>query len=142
MLLNQKNTGRATSMPTGLACGAVVSLSVTLLASAMIAKLVESGYLEETGIGYGIIVALMTASFLGALTAAGRIKRQRLMVCVISGMIHYMSLLGITGLFFGGQYEAVGVTGLLVMGGSMLAVLASGGEKRGGKRTGIKLRNR
>ena len=140
--MNRKPTGRAASMPAGLASGAVASLSVTLLASAMIAKMVEDENLAESGVGYGIMITLMAASFFGALIAAGRIKRQRLMVCVMSGVIYFLSLLGITGLFFGGQYEAVGVTGLLIMGGSMLAVLTTVGGKRGGRRVRVKTENR
>lgn len=142
MVLNQKPTGRASSMPTGLLFGAMVSLGITLLAAALIAKLVSAEYIEESGIGYGIMAALLGASFAGALLASGKIKRQRLLVCALSGLLYFLILLGITALFFGGQYEAVGVTGILVMGGALLAALTGGGASRGGKRRKRKIANR
>ncbi len=134
MAMNHKATGRAMSMPSGLAFGAGVSLCITLFFTALIAKLVEAEKMRLEQIGYGVMIMLMTASFLGALLAAGKIKRQRLMVCMLSGVIYFGILMSITALFFGGQYEAVGVTGVLVMGGAMLAVLTGAHEKRGGRR--------
>lgn len=142
MVVNQKPTGRATSMPAGLLFGAVVSMGMTLLAVSLIAKLVSSEYMKETQIGYGIMVALLAAAFVGALAAIGRIKRRRLMVCALSGLIYYLILLSITALFFGGQYEAVGVTGILVLGGSLLAAMTGGRSNRGGKRKKIRIANR
>lgn len=142
MILNQKPTGRAASMPVGLLFGAVISLGITMLAVALLAKLMSSGHMKESQLGYGIMVALLAASFGGALAAVGRIKRQRLMVCVLSGAIFFLILLSITALFFGGQYEAVGVTGILVLGGSMLAVLTGGRSGRRGKGKKIRAGNR
>lgn len=142
MVLNQKPTGRASSIPAGLLFGAMASLGITLLAAALIAKLVSAEYIEESSIGYGIMAALLGASFAGALLASGKIKRQRLLVCTLSGLLYFLILLGITALFFGGQYEAVGVTGILVMGGSLLAVLTGGGASRGGRRRKHKSANR
>lgn len=127
MVSNQKPTGRAVSMPAGLLFGTVVSVGMTLLAVGLIAKLVSSEFMMETQIGYGIMAALLAASFGGAMGASAKIKRQRLLVCALSGLIFFLLLLAITALFFGGQYEAVGVTGVLIFGGSMLAALSGGG---------------
>lgn len=123
MVANQKPTGRATSMPVGLTYGEGVSLGVTLISAAILAKLVDLEKLPWENIGYGIIVLLLLASFSGAMTAYAKIKRQRILVCLISGAIYFGTLLSITALFFGGQYEAVGVTALLVLGGSAAAGL-------------------
>ena len=142
MTVNQKPSGRAASMPAGLLTGTALSLGITLLLAALAAWLVLEEVIEETHIGYCVMVILMAASFLGALTACGRIKRQRLLVCMLSGSVYFLLLMSITALFFGGQYEAVGVTGILVFGGSMLAVLSSGSNSREGKRRKRRLRNR
>lgn len=142
MVLNHKPTGRAVSMPAGLMFGAFISMGMTVLAVGLIAKLVGSEYIKETQIGYGIMVTLLASSFFGALAAAGKIKRQRLMVCALSGLIFFLTLLSITALFFGGQYEAVGVTAILVLGGSLLAVLAGGRSESRGKGRKIRKANR
>lgn len=142
MVVNQKPTGRAMSMPGGLAIGGVTSLSVTLIIAAILAKLVEGETMPESSIGYGVMVLLMLASFAGAMVSCGKIKRQRLAVCLLSGVIYFLTLMAITALFFGGQYSAVGVTALLVLCGSALAILAGMGGKRGGKHRKIKIPNR
>lgn len=139
MVVNQKPTGRALSIPAGLAFGAVVSLGVTILSAALLAKLVDSEMLAEENIGYGIILLLLAASFTGAMTSYIRIKRQRVLVCLLSGVVYFAMLLSITALFFGGQYDAVGVTAILVLGGSAAAALLGLRDSRGGKRKKIRI---
>lgn len=141
MVRNQKATGRATTMPVGLMWGAGTSVAVTLLGAAVTAVLLNREVLAESSVGYSVMVILLAASFAGAMTARSRIKRQHLLSCVLSGAVYFLVLLSLTALFFGGQFEAVGVTGLLVMGGSMLALLVDKQPGRGGKRRKIRKRN-
>ena len=129
MVANKKITGRATSLPVGLAIGATCSLAATLILTAILAKLVEAETLPVEKIGYGIMALLIVSSFAGAMIAFGRIKRQRMLVSV-------------TALFFGGQYSAVGTTALLVLAGSGTAALLGLRQGRGTKRTKIKLPHR
>lgn len=140
--MNRKPSGRALSMPAGLLFGAIISLGLTILSAVVLAKLVASEVMAEANIGYGVMAMLLVASFIGSLCAHARIKRQRLLVCGLSGVIYFLILLSITALFFGGQYEAVGVTGLLVLGGSLTAGLLGTMPGRGGKRRKNKLPNR
>lgn len=142
MTVTQKPTGRASSMPAGLAMGGLCSLGVTLLGSAVLAKLVSGEAMAESSIGYGVMVMLVLAAFLGAMVAFGRIKRRRMLVCLVSGAIYFAVLLSMTALFFGGQFSAVGVTALLILCGSALAALLGLRDNRGGKRRKIKLPNR
>lgn len=134
MVLNQKPTGRTSSMPAGLALGGLISLLVTVLGSAGIAALVNGETIQETQIGYGIMIVVMMASFLGAFTAATKIRRRRLLVCGLSATVYFGILMAVTAVFFGGQYEAVGVTLLLVFGGAALPIFTGGPIRRGGKR--------
>lgn len=134
MVINQKPTGRASSIQAGLVFGAVISLSATMLAAVVLAKLIESEKMPWESVGYGILALLLISSFLGSVSAYSKIKRQRLMVCLLSGFIYFGILLSITALLFGGQYEAVGETAALVFAGSGTAGLLGLKEKRGGKR--------
>ena len=59
MVANKKITGRATSLPAGLAIGAVCSLAATLILTAILAKLVEAETLPVEKVGYGIMVLLI-----------------------------------------------------------------------------------
>lgn len=129
-----KKTGRAASIPAGLLSGLAVSLCITLLGTGIIAKTLDLEVMEEKSVGYAIMVMLITASYAGALVSKLRIKRQFLLVCVLSAALFFLSLLAITALFFGGRYEAVAVTGVLVLCGSMLALMPKGQGRRGRKR--------
>lgn len=134
MTIHQKRTGRAASMPAGLAFGACVNLAVTLAGSVLLAKLLDQGKLQWSNIGYAVMVLLLAASYLGAFCAQTKIKSKRLLVCALSGLIYICVLISITALFFGGQYEALGVTAALVLAGSGTAGLLGLREKRDGKR--------
>lgn len=134
MTVNKKTGGTAVTMPAGLSLGAVASMLVTFLCAAILAKLIDSEAVPEDSIGYGIMVLLVLSSYIGAMVASKRIKRKMLTVCVLSGVVYMAMLLGITALFFGGQYQAVGVTALLVMCGIGLAVLTHMQQMGRGKR--------
>ena len=137
-----KATGKAYSMSGGLVIGTLMSLGVTLLGAAVLAKLIDGEILLENSIGYGIMVILVAASYLGAMMSYSKIKRQQLVVCMAAGLIYFLVLLSITALFFGGQYSAVGVTALLILCGCGLAVLSGTHKNRGGKRLKMKIPNR
>lgn len=142
MVMNRKPTGRASSMPAGIGWGIVTELSVTVALAALLAKLVETERMQESAIGYGVMVILVLASFVGAWVSAAKIKRQRLVVCLLSAVIYFALLLSMTALFFGGQYSGVGETGLLIFCGSMLGVFTGYGGKTGRKRQKFRLHNR
>ena len=133
MVTNQKPTGRAVSMPAGLAMGVSVSLVITIAGIWLLACLVSGERLLWENIGYGIMLVLLAASVSGAAIASAKIKRQRLLVCNLSGVLYLLTLLGITALFFGGQYEAVGVTSLLIMGGSAAVCTLGAGKRSQGR---------
>ncbi len=139
MTAKRKTTGTTMSMPGGLAMGGLVSLGITLAGSAILAWLVDEEMMAMESIGYGIMVMLLGASFLGAVTAYGKIRRRRLLVCAASGLVYIGILLSITALFFGGQYSGVAVTVLLVLAGSVAAGMLGLGQGRGGRRKKIKL---
>ena len=129
-----KITGRAMSMPAGLLTGLAVSVGITILGTAIIAKMLDTEKLREGLTGYAVMAVLLVSSFAGTLISCRKVKRQYLVVCGVSAMLYFLVLLGITALFFGGQYEAVGVSGLLVLCGSILALMTGGQGRRGGKR--------
>ena len=138
----QTRRSRAGRHPCLLAIGAVCSLAATLVLTAILAKLVEAETLPVEKVGYGIMVLLIVSSFAGAMISFGRIKRQRMLVCIVSGVIYFAMLMSITALFFGGQYSAVGTTALLVLAGSGAAALLGLRQGRGAKRTKIKVPHR
>lgn len=125
------SSGRAVSTPAGLLFGAGVSLAVTLFGTMILAWMVDKERLPWEKIGYGIMAMLLIGSFLGALASYRKIKRQRMAICLISGIIYLGMLLSFTALFFGGQYEGVIATSCLVLGGSCAAGILGLRQGRG-----------
>lgn len=130
MVTNRKPTGRAMSMAAGLGLGCVINLLWTTVWAAVLAKLIESGRLGITALGWGAMAILITASFLGAMFASAKIKRRRLLVCIASGLAYYLLLIAITAMFFGGQYTGMPVTGAVVAAGCGAAALMKAGKGR------------
>lgn len=135
-------SGRASSIPAGLAWGVGISLLVTLVSAAMIAILVNKEILAWQNVGYGIMIMLLCSSFLGARVSVGKIKRQRFAVSSMFTVAYIGILFAMTALFFGGQYEGVGVTTLLVMCGSLVSLMVNTGRKWEGRGSGSKVRTR
>lgn len=130
MTVNRKPTGTATSIPVGLAYGAMVATAVTLLLSAITAKLIDQELIGWEKTGYAVLVILLIASCLGAMVTAGKVKRQKLLMCLAAGGMYYGILLAATALFFGGQYSGVIETGLLILCGSLLAAFTGSPRKK------------
>ena len=118
MVVNRKVTGRASSVSAGLATGTITGFLLALLLSALAAYLVSCEMLSMNKIGYSAVVVLILSSCVGGWIAAVRIKKMQVKMAAISGLLLYVLLLSMTALFFNGQYDAFGVTLLLVLLGS------------------------
>ena len=127
------NSGRAVSIPKGLAMGNGVSLGMTLLMSFALAGLISRERLSWDQVGYGILILLFLSALLGAATSVKAVKRQRLMIAIGSGLLFWATLIAITALFFGGQYDGMLVTGLIILAACNTVALAGlRGERRKG----------
>lgn len=141
MVINSMN-GKASSISAGLMWGIAASASIMLLLAAAMAIVIETGNMSWESVGYGIMAILFVSSFAGAKVAYNKIKRQYLMVSVMFATVYIGVLLAITALFFGGQYHGVGVTTILVFGGSVTSALLRGGDRKRGNGAKIKIRTR
>ena len=121
-----KNTGKSLSIPHGVAIGVGYAITVTLLGSLLTAKIIDNLWLAQENIGYAIMIILLIAAWTGSATASAKTKRRKAMVVLITGLLFYLVLLVMTALFFGGQYDGAGETGVLILAGSILPIF----EKR------------
>lgn len=131
-----RRTGRAMSFSAGVLAGTGSAIGILFLMIALTAKLVSGEAIREENMGYGIMAALLLSSFIGSFTACGAVKRRKLAVCASVCAAFTGTLLAITALFFGGQYEGIGVTLLLAAGGSASAALLSNREPEKRRKTG------
>lgn len=125
MVRNRKPTGTAMSLPAGVGIGVGIAVTVTVTGAAVIAWMVNGGTIPETGFGYGAMAVLLLSSVAGSWMASALIKHQRLAVSLATGGIYFLLLLGLTAFCFGGQYQGVVPTALLVAGGSTTSALIS-----------------
>lgn len=130
MKISGNITGKSMSVPGGLALSGSISLSITLLLSALLAKLLDSQRLSWEQAGYWIMAMLFVAAFTGAKSAIATIKRPRLAVSAMSGVLYWGLLLCITALFFGGNFNAVPETALIIIAGSGCAAMVSLPQKK------------
>ncbi len=141
MTVNRKPTGRASAIPAGLAFGGAVSGAITILGALLTAKLMDAQVLQWHQSGYAVLLILLISAWAGAVMAAGKIKRQRFVVCLGAGCVYFLMLMITTALFFGGQYSGVGETGLLILCGCVLGIFTGFQGKSRRKHRKTRIRN-
>ena len=128
-------------MPRGLAAGAPVNLTITITGALALSFMLSKERLLWENAGYAIMILLLLSSFSGTSIAISKIKRRRLLVSSLSCGIYFLILILTAMLFFGGAYEAVGVTLCVVLSGSASALLLTGNKKGSRKHhSGTKIR--
>lgn len=115
--------------------GALAAIGVTLVCCAVCAWLISKEMIGEAAADYCIPVILILSSFAGGKTAIHRIQERRLITGVIVAAIYVLALLAVTALFFGGQYQGIGVTvPAALSGGVGAAILGNRAKKRAASR--------
>ena len=133
MTVNRKVTGTAVGMPAGIIVGWVISMAATIAGSALAAWLISNETMQESSIGYMAMVIILLSTVLGTGMAVHKVKRKILQVSALAGSAYFLSLLGMTAVFFGGIYQGMGVTALLVASGTCAVVLMAGRDKKQSK---------
>ena len=113
--MNKKVTGRSASMPLGILAGTLVSVVITLVASAVVASMVLGGKLDPGSVGAVTMVTMSISAVLGALIADVMIKRRVLLVSVGVGASYFVTLLMIAILLFGGASLGGVFTGSVII---------------------------
>lgn len=133
MVVNQKPSGTAKSMPAGLAMGWIAEMLITAAACLLLAMLILNGRAGWEAMGYGVMVILLLSSYLGAAISCKLIERRKLLVCAISGAVYLLTLLAIVILFFDGSFGAVWAPAMLIAGGVTAAAFIHyrGTQERG-----------
>ena len=130
-----KLTAKAWSIPTGLFAGIAAALVVTAMGAGAAAWAILSGVISAGASGYCVMAVLLLSSAAGAAMAVGTIQRLRAQMCLATGGGYWLCLLLINALFFGGQYEGLGATAVMVLCGCVLVILLIPGSKnRAGRR--------
>lgn len=130
------------SIPAAIGVGTGISMLVTLFGVGILAWLLNTERLQENIIGYATVIILLLSSFAGANMAVSMNKEKRMIISLITGAAYLLTLLACTALFFGGQYQGVGVTGLVVLAGCISTAILGLGRSKKSPRARHKYRNR
>lgn len=133
MGIHQKITGRSSSLGGGIAAGVAAALALTLLLGALLAFFISREVVRQENLGYGVMVILFLAAALGCRLAYRKIKHRRLLVFFLTALGYLVSLTAITALFFGGRFEGIFPTAMLIIGSSGMAFLFPGRRNDAGK---------
>ena len=133
-----KPIGKKASVPAGLVTGILTSLGFLFLGASILAWMINKEMLEKKATGYGVMMLLIVASYMGCKVGYIRIKEKRRIISGMVGVVLMLILLSVTALFFDGQYSGVGVTLMQILCGCGLAVLPMESKRGVGK--GYKLK--
>ena len=122
MTVNRKVTGKAASVPAGVAMGIISASLITLAGAAVTALLIDKEILQWAHISYAVLITVVCSAWVGATVSYVKIKRRKVVMCLTTGIFYFCILLCFTALFFGGQYSGVGETALLIFCGSVLGI--------------------
>lgn len=123
MPYKMKTQAGTASISIGLAMGLAVNWVVTIAMAVMITVLIASERVGEVILPPAAVGTVLAAGFAGALVAARKAATRRLIVCLISGGIYFLSLLCCNALFFDGAYRGVVPALLTIIGISLVAGL-------------------
>jgi len=121
----RKSTGKAKSIPGGLAMSGLISMVITFVLCAAIAGFLEAEKITWTHAGYWIMGMLYLSSFVGSKFAVMFIKRQKLTIIIMTSILYWGLLLCLTALFFGGDFSAIWETAGIIAAGAGSAALIS-----------------
>lgn len=126
----RKANGRAASVPGGMAMAATASMILTVVLSVLIAYFLNQGKISWEQAGYWIMAMLFISAFVGGKLAYSAVKRQRLFISFMSGIIYWGLLLCITALFWGGNYGPIWETAGIIGAGCLTSALLKVGRSR------------
>lgn len=115
--------GKTVSMPVGIAMGTSLAVITTIGGAAILASLIGNESVSEGMMKTGCMMIHFLSAALGAIVSAAVTKGKRLPVCIISAATYFGILLAMTALVFGGQYQDILPTALIVIAGGGVAIL-------------------
>lgn len=121
--------------------GMLAGITATLAGTAILSWLIIREMLQETSIGYCAMGVILIASGLASFMAARSAGKGIAYLAGLSGLIYFAVLIGANALFFKGEFQAMGVTALLVLAGSGTSMLLAGRNKKTRKPSRRKIRH-
>ena len=124
--MSKKEYRNTMSIPAAVGVGTVISTIVMLIGAIVIALLISNELISDQSMDYGVLALTMLSAILGCSVSNVVAKRRLLIVSVCTAVTFLLVLISITAIFYGGQYSAIPVTALVILGGGVSSVLIIG----------------
>lgn len=108
-----------------IALGIIAAIAMMLFSAGVFAIMISKEIISEAGTGYCSVTVLLLSSFSASLVAISNYKKMRIWTSVITGVTYSAVLLGMTAVFFDGEYRGILVTVMVVLSGCMIATILS-----------------
>ena len=128
-------------LPIAMTIGLAVGLATVLLVTAIGASLITSEKLPENGVDWISTVALLFGSAVSAATAAGKMRRNGLVICLGGSLTLYVALCCMSAVLFDGLKSGVGITALVMLIGGVVVWLVCLGKQKKRKYTHTRYRS-
>lgn len=128
---HQENAKLKTLIKQSIA-GSITGILFLMVSAAILSTLILNGSIPEKRINYFVLVLIVVSVFLGTMIGRKNAEEYKRIVCIITGIAIFCSLLFVTAVLFGGRYNGVGETGLLILCGCALPIFLkpNGGKKK------------
>lgn len=123
-----KKGGVKEHLASGVGIGVGVSLLITMLLCACTATMIDKQIVSTQWSGGAALVVHLIAAFVGCMIAAKIAGKRRMIVCILTGIVYFLTLMAVSAAIYGGQYEGT-LQGLgTTLGASALAGLLGAGS--------------
>jgi len=106
-----------------IAIGIIAGIAMMLLSIGVFAMMISKEMISEAGTDYCSVAVLLLSGFVASLVAISHYKKMKIWISVITGVVYSAVLLGMTAVFFDGEYRGILVTVMVVLSGCMIATI-------------------
>jgi len=107
------------------AFGAAVSLITSVGCAAICAAAISYDIIHQRDIGYCAVFIILISSMCAGLISAGSDRDKRMYIGMLASILYAVELLLITMLFFGGEYQGIPITVIVIVTGYVLSIMVS-----------------
>ena len=116
----------------GMTAGITGSALTTLMSTAIFSWMISKKVIPEEHVIYCTVVILLISAITGSEIVISKCDKKAAMgIC--SGIVYLAMMLIVTTIFFGAQYQRIGVTTIIVLVGCVLAAMLTKSDRKNHK---------
>lgn len=131
MPYQSKTASKNRSIVFALAVGLGIGWAITIAMAVITTFLTAAERVGEGFLAPAAVATLLMATFAGAMVSAAGTGSSRLIICLCSGGLYYLSLICCNALFFDGRFQGLPAALLMVLGSCLIAALTGLRQKSG-----------